>query len=78
MITVGPSELEESKHATYKLVNKLTGVVEAEISIYSRAIALGVALDKMADEADELLRNRSMGVAGKLLFDVTEAVQSVN
>lgn len=78
MLCAGPSELEPDGHGTYKIINKRTSIVEAEISVYSRAVALAVALDKTADEADELLRNKSMGVAGKLLFDITEAVQSVN
>jgi hypothetical protein len=77
-ITTGPSELDPTHHATYKIVNKYTGIVEAEISIYSRAVALAVALDNTANDADELLKNKSMRMAGKLLFDVTEAVQSVN
>jgi hypothetical protein len=78
MLTTGPCELDDGKHITYKIINKLTNVIEAEISVYSRAIALAVALDKTADEADELLKNKSMGIAGKLLFDIAETTQIIN
>ncbi len=72
-ILVGSSVLESNGVPLYKIYNKKYGIVEAEVNIYSRAIALGIALDKTAEEADDLLKNKSMGGAGRLLFDLTEA-----
>jgi hypothetical protein len=71
-LAVGDSELSTPVHKTYKIVNKITNVCEAEVTVYSRAVALGFALDDTASEADLLFETKSIAKAGKILFDLGE------